>query len=484
MKTLAGILQGIEVTRLTGDGNVAVGNIRFDSRQVEHGDVFVAVKGTQVDGHDYIEQALEKGAVCVIAEQIPAIGRNVAFVKVKNSAKALGIAASNYFDRPSAKLKLVGVTGTNGKTTVVTLLHQLYRLMGNNSGFLSTIRNMIIDEEFEATHTTPDPVRINRILNDMVIAGCSHAFMEVSSHAVDQFRIEGLHFAGGIFTNITHDHLDYHKTFGAYLNAKKAFFDQLPAGAFALTNADDKNGNYILQNTKANKHGYSLKSMADFKGRIIENHFDGLLIKINGRELWTPLVGEFNAYNIMAVYGTALLMEEETGEVLEKISQLKPARGRFEYVKSTRGKVGIVDYAHTPDALENVLKTIYKLRRTDQLIITVIGAGGDRDKKKRPLMAKIAAKYSDQVLFTSDNPRSEDPEQIIADMKEGLSGNENIKVLSVTNRMEAIKTACMLAGNDDIILVAGKGHETYQEIKGVRHSFDDKAVLKEILHNE
>lgn len=485
MKTLADILAGIEVLKITSGESLSVKAIQFDSRKVEEGDVFIAVKGTKVDGHAFIDKAIENGASVVIGETIPEeIKEGPTVVLVDNSSKALGIAASNYYGRPSTKLNLIGVSGTNGKTTTVILLHQLFSLLGYKSGYLSTIRHIIIDSEMEATHTTPDPLQINRILKDMLQKSCTHAFMEVSSHAIDQHRIAGLHFTGAVFTNITHDHLDYHKTFSAYLNAKKSFFDHLPAQSFALSNTDDKNGNYVLQNTSATKHSYALKSVANFKGRILENHFDGLLIKINGQELWTPLVGEFNAYNILAVYASAILLGEAADNVLKKISQLKPAQGRFEYVKSKNGKVGIIDYAHTPDALENVLKTISKLRKNQQLLITVVGTGGDRDTTKRSLIAKIAARYSDQVIFTADNPRSEDPEQIIADMKKGLKGNENSRVLTITNRREAIKTACMLAGSHDIILVAGKGHETYQEINGIKYPFDDKAILQEVFNNE
>ena len=468
-----------------GSTNIVIKSLALDSRQLSKDSLFVAIRGTQVDGHNYIETAIQNGAAAIVCEKIPKNPQaGITYVSVENSSSTLGIAASNFYDNPSAKLKLIGITGTNGKTTTATLLFNLFKSLGYKTGLLSTILYQIDNERFAATHTTPNAIRINELLNQMLEAGCDFAFMEVSSHAIDQERISGLTFAGGVFTNLTHDHLDYHSTFKAYLTAKKKFFDHLPASAFALSNADDKNGKVMLQNTKASKHFYSLKTLAEFKGRIIENHFDGLQMNIGNYELFALLPGIFNAYNLLAVYGTAVLLEQDEEEILTGISQLRGAEGRFETLQSKSGITAFVDYAHTPDALENVLKTINSLRTFNEKLITVVGAGGDRDKTKRPKMAKIVSVLSDTIILTSDNPRTENPDQIIADLLAGIDPPKKNKTMSITNRKEAIKTAFNLANPGDLILVAGKGHEKYQEINGVRYPFDDKKVIMELFEME
>lgn len=482
MIKLSEILKGVQIIKVIGSTGQEIHAVQFDSRKIEPNDVFVAVRGTQSDGHDFIEKAILSGATTIVCEIIPVSTMpQITYIQVPNSGQALGFMASNQFGNPSAKLKLMGVTGTNGKTTIVTLLYELFQKLGYRAGLLSTIRNKISDRTIEATHTTPDPIQLNNLLNQMVLAGCSHCFMEVSSHAVDQDRIAGLRFKGGIFTNLTHDHLDYHKTTENYLKAKKKFFDQLPANAFALTNIDDKNGRVMLQNTAAIKKTYGLKSDADFKCRIIENQFEGLQLNIDGEEIWFHLIGKFNAYNLLAAYSAAILSGERKTEVLTMLSTVQPVEGRFDFIRSENNIVGIIDYAHSPDALNNVLSTIAAIRTKNETLITVIGAGGDRDKAKRPLMAKVACEKSDRVILTSDNPRSENPEDIIKAMEQGVEPLHFKKTLSIINRKDAIKTACMLAKPGDIILVAGKGHEKYQEIKGERFPFDDKEILQGYL---
>lgn len=482
MAELRDILYKAHITSTSGDMTKEVKGICFDSRKAKPGFVFVAVKGTVSDGHEYISKAITLGATAVVCEKLPeATTEAVAFVTVKDSAATLGIMASNFYGNPSAKLKLVGVTGTNGKTTVATLLHKLYGAMGFKVGMLSTVVNKIVDKEIPSTHTTPDPIQINELLVEMLVAGCTHCFMEVSSHAVDQKRIEGLSFTGALFTNITHDHLDYHKTFESYIRAKKGFFDGLSSDAFALVNVDDKRGMVMLQNCKAKKQTYGLKKMADFKGKIVTNSIEGLELDINNKSVWFKLVGDFNAYNLLAVYGAACLLGEDPETVLMKLSGLTGASGRFELVMPGLKFTAIVDYAHTPDALKNVLETIAQFRSGQEQVIAVVGCGGNRDKTKRPLMGAIACKYSDKVIFTSDNPRDEDPMEIIREMQQGVSPSDAKKTLVMVEREEAIKTACMLAKEKDIILVAGKGHETYQEIKGVKHPFDDHEVLERMM---
>ena len=479
---LKDILTNCNLLEIVGEKDVDVVDITFDSRKVSQGTLFFAVKGTQVDGHDYIDGAIEKGASVIVCEKLPRKkAENVTYVKVDNSAYVLGVGASNFFGNPSEKLKLVGVTGTNGKTTIATLLYRLFSEAGYNCGLLSTIENIVNREVIPSTHTTPDPIELNTLLQQMVDKECEYVFMEVSSHSVAQDRIAGLHFAGGIFTNLTHDHLDYHKTMANYRNAKKKFFDGLPQSAFALTNLDDKNGAFMLQNTQARKLSYALKHDADFKGVIMESHFDGMLLKVNGTEMFTQLVGGFNASNLLAIYGAATALGFNKDELLVEISKLRGANGRFDMVHSEQGIVGIVDYAHTPDALENVLVTINEVRCHKETLITVVGCGGNRDTTKRPEMAAVAVKLSDRVILTSDNPRNEDPDEIIRQMKAGVAEEDRGKVLSITNRREAIRTAVALAKRGDIILLAGKGHENYQEINGVKNHFDDKEVLSEAL---
>ncbi|WKN41363.1 UDP-N-acetylmuramoyl-L-alanyl-D-glutamate--2,6-diaminopimelate ligase [Tunicatimonas pelagia] len=488
MKTLKDILYGVSLKAVEGSTDLPVSAVHFDSRRVEEGSVFVAVSGTQVDGHQYIQTATEKGATSVVCEQTPDEKQTgVTYVEVANSAQALGQIAANFYDNPSAKLKLVAVTGTNGKTTVVTLLHQLFMRLGYLTGLLSTVNNKINEEVIPSTHTTPDAVQLNALLAEMVKQGCTHAFMEASSHAIVQHRMAGLKVAGAIFTNISHDHLDYHKTFEEYIKAKKKLFDDLPKNSFALVNTDDKRGKIMVQNTAAQVKTFSLKGVSDFKAKVLTNSLQGLELEISGdtitsQSVWFPLIGDFNAYNLLATFGAAVLLNEEPEEVLTQLSGVQPARGRFEQVHSGNGVTAIVDYSHTPDALKNVLKTIQNVRTKNETVICVVGCGGDRDKGKRPKMAAIAAELSDKAILTSDNPRSEDPEEIIKDMQAGVSASHYKKVIAITNRREAIKAAIMMAEEGDIILVAGKGHETYQEIKGVKHDFDDKQVLNEIFH--
>ncbi|WP_374951601.1 UDP-N-acetylmuramoyl-L-alanyl-D-glutamate--2,6-diaminopimelate ligase [Mucilaginibacter sp.] len=480
MRYLSEIIDGVAFTELQGSADVEISSVVFDSRKVVPGCMYVAIKGTAVDGHDFIDQAIAAGAVCVICEELPAHTANeVDFLMVADSAKALGTIAANFYENPSSNLKLVGVTGTNGKTTIATLLYKLFRDMGYKCGLLSTVENQVNGRIVPSTHTTPDPVALNELLAQMVNEGCDYCFMEVSSHAVSQHRIEGLRFSGAIFSNLTHDHLDYHKTFDAYLKAKKAFFDGLPKSAFALTNSDDKNGNVMLQNTSAYKKTYGLKSMADYRARIIENQFGGLLLNIDNEEVWFKLVGTFNAYNLLAVYATAMLLDQDRSKVLVSLSKLTGAEGRFEYIVSPNKVIGIVDYAHTPDAVQNVLSTIHDIRKGNEKVITVIGCGGDRDKTKRPVMAKVASEWSDKLIMTSDNPRTEDPAHIIKDMEAGIDPAFKRQTLSIADRHEAIKTACMFAQPGDIILLAGKGHEKYQEINGVKNHFDDMEELTE-----
>mgnify|MGYP002522020414 CR=1 FL=1 len=475
---LKDILTNCNLLDIIGEKDRDIVGITFDSRKATEGTLFFAVRGTQVDGHAYIGKALENGAAAVVCEKLPKeTADHVTYIQVENSAYALGVAASNFFGNPSEKLRLVGVTGTNGKTTIATLLYRLFTDAGYPSGLLSTIENIIGREVIPSTHTTPDPIELNTLLHKMVEKGCEYAFMEVSSHSVAQDRIAGLHFAGGIFTNLTHDHLDYHKTMANYRDAKKKFFDGLPQSAFALTNLDDKNGAVMLQNTRAKKLSYALKHDADFKGIILESHFDGMLMKVNGTEVFTQLVGGFNASNLLAIYGAATALGFDKNELLVEISKLHGANGRFDMVYSEQGIIGIVDYAHTPDALENVLKTINEVRCHKETLITVVGCGGNRDATKRPEMAAVAVKMSDRVILTSDNPRNEDPDEIIRQMKAGVDATDSRKVLSITNRREAIRTAVALAQRGDIILLAGKGHENYQEINGIKNHFDDKEEL-------
>lgn len=480
MRKLSEILKGVECQSLNFS-DLEIKDITFDSRSVAEGSMFVAQVGVHVDGHKFIETAIGKGALAVMCQTLPEkLDPKVVYVQVADSSHALGLAASNFYGNPSRKLDLVGITGTNGKTTTVTLLHRMFRGFGYNVGLLSTVVNKINETEIPTSHTTPDAVELNRLLAEMVDNGCEYCFMEVSSHAIVQHRIAGLRFAGGIFSNITHDHLDFHKTFAEYIAAKKKFFDDLPATAFALTNMDDRNGMVMLQNTKAEKHTYSLQSMAEFNCRIVENTFQGLLLSIGGKEVWTRLVGKFNAYNLLAIYSTARLCGIDELEALTALSQLQAAEGRFEYVNGN-GKTAIVDYAHTPDALKNVLQTINDVMNCDQNLIVVVGCGGDRDALKRPVMAQIAVDMCNTLILTADNPRTEDPEKILDDMENGLTAVQRRQVLRICNRREAIKTACTLAKTGDIILVAGKGHEKYQEINGVRYHFDDKEELENIL---
>jgi UDP-N-acetylmuramoyl-L-alanyl-D-glutamate--2,6-diaminopimelate ligase len=482
MKLLKDILYKAGLVEIIGSTEISISSICFDSRKAGRDSLFIAVRGTQNDGHKFISKVVEAGTVAVVCEELSKQkNENVTYVKVKDSEAALGIIASNFYDNPSEKLKLIGITGTNGKTTTATLLHNLFLSLGFNSGLISTVVYKIGKEEFPATHTTPDAIQLNKLLKQMVDAGCKYCFMEVSSHAVVQKRISGLKFFGAVFTNITHDHLDYHKTFDEYIKAKKKFFDDLDSDAFALVNKDDKNGIVMTQNTNAIKKTYALKSTADFKCKIMESQFAGLLLNMDGTEMWSKLIGPFNAYNLLAVYSSAILLGQEKLKVLTALSNLASVDGRFQQVKTQSGIVGIVDYAHTPDALLNVLKTIREIRIGEEKIISVVGCGGDRDALKRPVMAAIACEESDKVILTSDNPRSENPEEIIHQMQKGVERIHQKKVLSITDRREAIKTACSLASAGDIILVAGKGHEKYQEIKGVKHPFDDVKILTENL---
>jgi UDP-N-acetylmuramoyl-L-alanyl-D-glutamate--2,6-diaminopimelate ligase len=480
---LQDLLYGVSIKSLVGQPNQEVTALAFDSRQIAAQTLFFAIKGTTADGHQYIGQTISAGASVIVCETMPAqLQPEITYIAVEDSAIALGIVASNFYANPSAKLKLIGITGTNGKTTIATLLFQLFRKLGYQVGLISTVQNHINDEVVPATHTTPNPIALNSLLLDMVNAGCQYCFMEVSSHAVVQHRIAGLTFAGGVFSNITHDHLDFHLTFDNYLKAKKKFFDQLPKNAFALTNTDDKNGMVMLQNTKASKKTYALKQMADFKAKIVENKFSGLYLTVDHIDVYFKMVGSFNAYNLLAAYGTAMLLGEDQLNTLTILSSLPGAEGRFDYFVSKEGIIAIVDYAHTPDAVQNVLSTISNIRKGTEQVITVIGCGGDRDKTKRPIMAQVACDWSDKVILTSDNPRTEDPQMIITEMEKGVSPSNQRKVLNITDRRAAIKAACHIANPGDIILVAGKGHEKYQEINGVRHHFDDKEVLIEQLN--
>jgi UDP-N-acetylmuramoyl-L-alanyl-D-glutamate--2,6-diaminopimelate ligase len=478
VKLLKDILYKAGIEEVIGSTNVAIENICIDSRQAKKFSLFIAVKGTAVDGHKFIDTAIEQGSLAIICEDLPEnLIKEVNYIQVKNSRFAAGVIAANFYDNPSEKLKLVGVTGTNGKTTVTTLLYELFKNLGYKTGLLSTVRNLIDGEVIEATHTTPDPISLNELLAEMVERGCEYAFMEVSSHALDQHRVAGTEFAGAIFTNISHDHLDYHETFDKYIAAKKMLFDMLPSNAFALTNLDDKNGEVMVQNTKAKIITYGLRSMADRKAKILENNLTGLILNIDGQEVITRLIGSFNAYNVLSVYGAAIELKEEKLQILTTLSNLHSPDGRFQFIKTDNNILGIVDYAHTPDALDNVISTIHGLRTGNEKLITLVGCGGDRDKDKRPEMARIAAEGSNKVILTSDNPRSEDPNTIIEDMKVGLDPVLKRKAVSIVDRAEAIRTACMLAEPGDIILVAGKGHEKYQEINGVKHDFDDMEVL-------
>ncbi len=479
MRLLKDIIYKAGIEEVIGSTQVAIEKVCFDSREIEKFSLFIAVSGTQVDGHQYVEKAIDDGAIAIVCEKFPEeIKEEVTYVRVKNSSGALGIIAANFYDNPASEIKLVGITGTNGKTTTATLLHDLYTQLGCKSGLLSTVVNKIGTEEIESTHTTPDAIQLNALLRYMITEDCEYCFMEVSSHAIHQNRIAGLDFAGGVFTNITHDHLDYHKTFDEYLKAKKFFFDCLSENAFALVNKDDKNGLVMMQNTKAQKNTYALKSMSDYGCKIVESDFSGMLLNIDGSEVWTKLIGQFNAYNLLAIYSTAVLLGQDKLTVLTAISNLVSVDGRFQYVKSQNNIAGIVDYAHTPDALKNVLKTINDIRTGNEKVITLVGCGGDRDKEKRPVMAHIACELSDKIILTSDNPRTESPDEIIKDMRQGVDGVHFNKVLAIVNREEAIRTACSIAADGDIILVAGKGHEKYQEINGEKLPFDDMEILE------
>jgi len=482
MVELKDILYKTTINAVVGNTGIMVNAIAFDSRKIEKNDVFVAIKGTAVDGHDYIDLAMEKGATAIVCEQLPLnFVDKITYVEVDNASSALAFMASNYYQNPSENLKLIGVTGTNGKTTIATLLYQLFKKAGFKVGLLSTVKIMVDNKEYKATHTTPDSLTINKYLDEMNLEGVEFCFMEVSSHGIHQNRTEGLHFKGGIFTNLTHDHLDYHNTFAEYRDVKKSFFDNLSKQAFALVNIDDKNGLVMLQNTKARKFTYALKTYADYKAQILENQFGGLLLKINESEVWTRLIGNFNAYNLLAIYATADLLGLEKVENLRLLSELESVAGRFQYLISNENITAIVDYAHTPDALKNVLETINSIRTNNEELITVVGCGGDRDTTKRPKMGHIASALSTKVIFTSDNPRSEVPESIIEDIEKGVEPQNFKKIVSIVDRKQAIKTACQMAQPNDIILIAGKGHETYQEIKGQRFDFDDYKIVQEFL---
>jgi UDP-N-acetylmuramoyl-L-alanyl-D-glutamate--2,6-diaminopimelate ligase len=479
---LKDILYKVTINKVIGNTSAAIRNIEFDSRKVQLNDVFIAIRGALSDGHDFIKKATDLGALVVICEVIPKdIINGITYVQVDNSHKALSVLAANYYGNPSEDLKLIGITGTNGKTTITSLLFQLFKKAGYKVGLLSTVKIMVDNKQYNATHTTPDSLTINAYLKEMVDEGVEFCFMEVSSHGIHQKRTEGLKFEGGIFTNLSHDHLDYHNDFAEYRDVKKMFFDQLPKTAFALTNTDDKNGTVMLQNTNAKKYTYALKSIADYKAQILENQFNGLLLKINNQELWVKLIGNFNAYNLLAIYATADLLGLETLNTLQLMSDLESVDGRFQYLISKNNITAIVDYAHTPDALKNVLETVNTIRTKNEELITVVGCGGDRDVTKRPKMGAIASTLSTKVIFTSDNPRSENPDAIIESMEKGVPGEYFSKTISISNRKQAIKTACQLANKGDIILIAGKGHETYQEINGERFDFDDFKIINELL---
>lgn len=481
MKAAKDILYGVKLLSISGSTAIDIPAIRIDSRLVQKGDAFIASKGTVADGHAFISKAIEMGAALIVCETLPETrGAGVTYVQVEDSRLALGVMAANFYGHPSQELTLVGVTGTNGKTTVATLLYQLFTKLGHKVGLLSTIRNLVGDQEYTSTHTTGDAVSINQLLREMVDSGCRYAFMEVSSHAAHQERIYGLHFKGAVFTNITHDHLDYHKTFKDYIFAKKRFFDQLGSDAFALINKDDKRADVMIQNTAARSYTYAVRTLADFQARILENTFDGMMLQVDGKEMHTRMMGRFNAYNILSVYAVAVLLDVDPLEALSAISNLAGAQGRFEWIRSPKDRVtGIIDYAHTPDALKNVLDTVREVRSGNEHLITVVGCGGDRDWEKRPKMALIASELSDKVILTSDNPRSEDPMAILEDMKAGVPGHQYRKVLVQPDRREAVRMAVSIAQPGDIIMLAGKGHETYQEVKGVKYPFDDKAILQE-----
>lgn len=483
MARLHNILYKVSLRAVSGSTDVEITDVVTDSRKVTVGCCFIAVKGTQRDGHLFIPQAIADGAVAIVCEQMPdQTEEGVTYVQVDSAAAAVGPMAHQFYGEPTRQLKLVGVTGTNGKTTVATLLYQLFSGMGHKSGLVSTVKYMVGDQELPSTHTTPDAVSLNKLFKEMADAGCTHVFMECSSHAIHQHRIDGLHFAGALFTNITHDHLDYHKTFDEYIRVKKSFFDGLGSDAFAISNMDDKRGAVMLQNTHATKYFYSLRSLADFKGRILDNALDGLHMTVNDHEVNFRMIGEFNAYNLLAVYGAAVCLGEDRQEVLTVLSGLRGAEGRFDYIVSREENIiGIVDYAHTPDALLNILATIKNLRKGHEKVITVVGCGGDRDKTKRPVMAEVAVEHSDKAIFTSDNPRSEDPQEILKDMEAGVTVEHKRKFIAIADRREAIKAAVSMAGREDIVLVAGKGHEKYQEIKGQKFPFDDKEILGECL---
>ncbi|WP_040473762.1 UDP-N-acetylmuramoyl-L-alanyl-D-glutamate--2,6-diaminopimelate ligase [Flavobacterium frigoris] len=482
MIILKDILYKVAIESIKGSTDVAVGKIEFDSRKVEKNDIFVAIRGSISDGHDYIQKAIELGAIAIVCDTFPdTFEKGISYIQVKDTNKALAFMAANYYKDPSKDLKLVGITGTNGKTTIASLLYQLFKKAGFKVGLLSTVKILVDNKEYKATHTTPDSITINHYLSEMIKEGVEYCFMEVSSHGIHQKRTEGLHFAGGVFTNLSHDHLDYHPTFAEYRDVKKSFFDNLPKTAFALSNIDDKNGAVMMQNTTAVKRTYALKSYADYRAQILENQLSGLLLKIDGNEVWVKLIGTFNAYNVLAIYGTAIELGLDSLETLRLLSELESVSGRFQYIVSKTNVTAIVDYAHTPDALENVLKTINDIRTKNEQLITVVGCGGNRDKTKRPIMASIATELSDRVVLTSDNPRNEDPDVIISEMEKGVAAQNYKKVLAITDRKQAIKTACQLAQPNDIIIIAGKGHETYQEIKGVRNDFDDMKIVKEIL---
>ena len=483
MIILKDILYKVGIEAVKGSTDIAINALHFDSRKVTESDLFIAIRGSLSDGHQFIEKAIQQGAVAVVCDTFPEnILEGITYIQVKDTNTALAYLAANYYGNPSQHLKLVGITGTNGKTTIASLLYQLFQKAGYQVGLLSTVKILVGDKEYKATHTTPDSITINHYLREMIDAGVTHCFMEVSSHGIHQKRTEALHFTGGVFTNLSHDHLDYHPTFSEYRDVKKSFFDQLPKEAFALSNGDDKNGTVMLQNTQARKLTYALKSYATYRAQILENQMSGLLLKINDNEVWVRLIGTFNAYNLLAIYGTSVELGLDYFEVLRLLSELESVSGRFQYVISNGQITAIVDYAHTPDALENVLKTINDIRTKNEQLITIVGCGGDRDKTKRPIMADIASTLSDKTIITSDNPRTENPDDIIAEMEKGVAPQNYKKTIAITDRKQAIKTACQLAQPNDIILSAGKGHETYQEIQGVRYDFDDMQIVKELLN--
>ena len=480
---LQDLLYKVNILKLIGSTNIEISDVQFDSRKIQKKGLFIAIKGTISDGHQYIQNTIKEGVIAIIVEQLPSqLNDNITYVQVANSYNALGVIAANFYNNPSERIKLVGVTGTNGKTSIVSLLHQLFTLLNNKVGMLSTIENKILDKVIPSTHTTPDPLQINYLLNEMIKKGCEYCFMEVSSHALAQGRVNSLHFSAGVFTNITQDHLDYHHTFSEYRDVKKSFFDSLNKDAFALVNKDDKNGSKMLEGTKAKKLSYALKSLANYRCKVLENQFEGMLLQINKVDVWVKLIGDFNAYNILAVYAVAKQFDFEDYEVLTALSMLNAAEGRFQFIRNEDAITGIVDYAHTDDALKNVLNTINTIRTNTESLITIVGCGGDRDKSKRPLMAQVACNLSTQVIITSDNPRSENPDDIIQDMIAGLSPVQKKKVLVITDRRQAIMTAGKLANESDIILLAGKGHEKYQEINGEKFPFDDMEELKQSLN--